>query len=372
MRNRTAAVLWRAGAGGAALGLVLLVLLPVALGTGADLSSYNGGWDGTSSFRDDVAGAPAWRLSPGGGDGQVRVRVAPLQEATLRSGDAVVLLGPTGPFPEDEIADLEGFLESGGWVVLADDFGSGDELLEGLDAGITIDARPVRDLAFDKRPAFVVTTDLADDPILGNASTVVLNHPAALRADANATVVARTGSTSWIDLDGDGTADPGEPRGPFPWAARAPVGDGQLVVLSDPGVLLNGMRDVADDGEVARALADRLRARPGTVWIDESHRDGAPDLLSAWSRTVGEAPALLHVASGVGVFAVALVATGAVPALGRGVRRVTDRVLAPSSAEDRDRRDVVERVLERHPDWDEDRLRAIVRGRDGRDGGEEE
>ena len=52
---------------------------------------------------------------------------------TLDAGNSTVLmLGPSSGFSGEDVVAVRDYLEHGGLVVLCDDFGSGNQLLEGL------------------------------------------------------------------------------------------------------------------------------------------------------------------------------------------------------------------------------------------------
>jgi len=52
------------------------------------------------------------------------------------SNSTVLMLGPSKPFSSEEVEVVEGFLVAGGRVVLADEFGTGNSLLDGLELDV--------------------------------------------------------------------------------------------------------------------------------------------------------------------------------------------------------------------------------------------
>jgi hypothetical protein len=342
--------------------LVTLSLLQPVFGTRADFSIYNGRWNGARDLAADLYGSgallPGFSVSLGdeGGEGVTIVQRSFAEFDLDPRATSLVLLGPAQPPNAEEGAWLRAFVEGGGRVLLADDFGAGDAHLAALGAGARFDGGLVLDLSFVKRPAFVVAADVAPHPATQGVREVVLAHATALREGPATAVLARTGPSSWIDEDGDGLRDAGEAGGPFPWLAVEPVGAGEVLLLSDPSVLINGMGGLADNAALRAAIIAWLTEGGRSVLIDESHHAHVDPV-----KVLG---ATLRVALALGVAAAFLLfALG--PSLRIAPRQTARRLLRrllpepPPPA-----RDLLAQVRERHPDWDENTLRAILAAKD--------
>jgi hypothetical protein len=261
-----------------AIALTLLIIsmtAPVA-SSSADFSIFNSGWNGTSDLAvlTYEAGkfAPAFKVQSTGTDvtiEQVDLATLDLDPAT----DALAIIGPTKAFTSEEGAHVGDFVRAGGEILLADDFGNGNSLLQGIGATSRFGDDLVVDLAYEKLPEFSVLFDLKEDPLTVNVTTLLLNYPSSLTINETTTeVVASSSIASWQDTNGNRLQEWGEPRGPFPIVARESLGTGSIILISDPSILINGMRDKMDDGIFGANVIDELCNERTTVYFDESHR----------------------------------------------------------------------------------------------------
>lgn len=344
-------------------GLVFLSLLQPVVGTRTDFSIYNGRWNGASGLAVDIQGYDA--LIPGfsvetGESGVTLVQKSLTDFEPDPRAMSLVVLGPATPPTAEEGRWLRRFVEEGGRVLLADDVGTGNEFLQALGSPSRFDPRLVLDLVYAKRPEFPVASDLAPHPALGGAREVVLDRAGSLREGPGATVLARTGPASWIDVDGDLVPDQDEPRGPFPWLAVETLGRGEILLLSDPSLLVNGMREAGDNAAARAGIVAWLTEGGRGVLIDESHHD-YPDPVRLASATLRQVPLGLRVGVAAGVAALILVLVAYPP---RGLlarplahaRRLGSRLLPSAPPAEPD---LVALALERHPGWDENTLRRI-------------
>lgn len=344
----------------AAVSLIGMAFATPLLGTRADFSVYNTGWNGASTVGRSLHGAGAFN--------PLFVRPADdlvIQPASLEAYapdphvDSILILGPRASFTEGERALLEGFVREGGLLVVADDFGTGNEALEAAGAQTRIRPQKALDFAFAKRPEFTVAIDFEDHALTDRVEHALLNHPATLEPGPLARVLANTTEAAWIDVNDDGERGAGEPGGPFAWLAIEPVGDGQVVVLSDPSVLINGMRPFAQNAFVADNLVSLLRERGGAVVIDESHRGTADPLAFIGVRLRG-LPQIAQIG-------LVLLVAGMLPLIALGsarrpmepLRALLAKVLS-SQEEARAPEPLLARVKRKHPDWDETALREVL------------
>jgi hypothetical protein len=139
----------------------------------------------------------------------------------LGANDVLLLVYPTSRV---DAAKLSSFVRGGGRVLVADDFGDGDEAMNRLGAtrrptGTGIDAVRYHD---DQPFAPVARPHDAAHPLAAGVAELVTNHPAVLGRVRGAQVVFGFG-------DGQGVV------------AAGGLGAGRFVVLSDPSVLINRM-----------------------------------------------------------------------------------------------------------------------------------
>ncbi|MEM2617628.1 MAG: DUF4350 domain-containing protein [Thermofilaceae archaeon] len=148
----------------------------------------------------------------------------------------LLIVGPSKPFTPEDARAVEAFLTKGGRVIVADDYGTANQLLELLGA-------PVR-----------ILPGVLTDPLLNIGSQhlplarwgprrVALNYAAALNTSAclNCKILAESSLFSYLDLNVNGRHDDGEPGGPLPIAISLRYGAGELIVVSDSSLFINSM-----------------------------------------------------------------------------------------------------------------------------------
>lgn len=367
-----------ASAFGVVLTVLALSMVSPVISSTTDFSIFNTDWNGTSSFAVSTYRAgmfvPSFEVKDTGADLQVvttRILDMDLDPATT----ALVIIGPTKTFGDEESSTLGAFVRAGGVVLLADDFGTGNSLLEKMGSGSRFSGLLVMDLAFDKRPEFSVCFDIAEDPLTANVTKLLLNYPSSISPAEDAQVIARTSIASWLDRDGDRVQDWGEPRGPFPVLAREEMGEGSVILLSDPSVLINGMRDELDNGRLADNIVSEICLGRTAVLFDESHRDFFSPVGITTSFTGGLDANMKIVLVALAFVLVLWMSTDLVEdALGRvavTVRRLATAIRAkvwrgkkaPETREvpEKTLDDLARELSEKHPGWKAGVVRYLVR-----------
>jgi hypothetical protein len=286
----------------------LLVALAAAVGlavagganTGAEAyGTFNPAWDGGSELRAAVAET--------GTEPYVLLALADA-DALAPAETAVVVLSPAEPYDERDRARLAAYVERGGTLVVAEDFRPhANTLLRGVGAEARVTGAPLRDdLRNTRTAAFPLATDVAagtaGDPatagLTRGVDALALNHPSTV-APNGARVLVNASTFAYVDRNRNGTLDPAERLGPHPVVTGERVGEGRVVVVSDPSLFVNAMQATADNRRFVANVA-RTHERVG---IDESHGGGRPPLAVALVRLRRDP--LLQV--GVGVAALGLV-----------------------------------------------------------------
>jgi hypothetical protein len=319
---------------GLTFAVVALVGLTVVFPSIDDLWVENPFWNGLSEMY--VA------LKP--------VRLGELSSLGDVAGDpgnsTVLMLGPAKPFTADEVMIVDAFLKSGGTVVLADDFGTGNTLLEGLGLRVRFSGELLQDPLFkDLNPVMpeVLTVSVALQG--AGVSKLVLNYPTVLNNTEGLTVSA---SSSFFSYLSTAVAAPSttSPSGPFPVVAEAKVGKGRLVLVSDPSPFINGMLGKAGNEAL---LGSFVR---GQAVIDEAH--SIPTNLALIKGFLAQ------------VYAVANLVEVKYPLVALAVL-LGFKVKWGEPVEDRV--DEVEAVLRGHPEWDRgliENVEELRRRSDGR------
>ncbi len=232
--------------------VVVLALLVEVLPVDADFMVANPSWNGLSGL------ARATEASP----------LASFAELTAPDFTLLLCLPETNYSPA-ELSALEGFVRQGGSVLLADDFGCGNEVLAGL--GLTTrfaGALLLDPLICYKDRALPKISRIEADPLTAGVTSLVLNHATVLTNVPTGAVLAESSSFSFLDQNGNGSLDGREPEGPFPVLAREELGGGEVIILSDPSLLINGTISLMDNLRLVNNIAG---LRGGKLALDESH-----------------------------------------------------------------------------------------------------
>ena len=207
--------------------------VPGASGESADYQTDNQAWNGLSAL-DAIAH-----------DIGITVVVPEhLDMASVSPSDAVLIVSPTVDAPEDGLAT---FLKAGGRIALADDGEHGDPLL----AAYHITRRTPQSanaLRLRDNAALLVALPASMHPLTDGVRALVTNHPS---------------SVAHPSLDAIFEFAPGDPV-----VLAGAVGDGRLIVIGDPSVLINEMLRLSGNERFARNLLQYLHAQPtGKLFI---------------------------------------------------------------------------------------------------------
>jgi hypothetical protein len=181
---------------------------------------------------------------------------------------ATLIVIPYLDFNTVEMEQLHRFTSQGGRLILADDYGYGNRVLEylGLSPRFAGDAL-LDPLVNYKNKQFPRITRLQPDVLTEHTDNLVFNHATGLANVAGAEVLALSSPFSFLDANGNGVPEDNEPSGPLPVISRQPLGDGQVILISDPSLFINGM----DIFEGNATLIQNIAATTDTLYIDQSH-----------------------------------------------------------------------------------------------------
>lgn len=250
------------------LALLLAILILLAVST-APVQMLTGAGDAT--LRAQTLAFPA-RLTWEGRVVEVRMNAL----ADLDPGQhALLVVAPRAAFPEDDIIALSGFLAAGGRALVAADTGAGIDLVQRLDLGVTLTDVRVYSPDFSQDPRRIVarSTGVID----AMPDEVTLDRPVLVQGGHS---VLLPPDLAWEDHNGNGLPDLDEPLANGSFAALAPLAEGALLVVGDPGAVAAGTPTHAPllswlDGGGARtlvldashgALSDPLGVGPAAGW----------------------------------------------------------------------------------------------------------
>ena len=178
-----------------------------------------------------------------------------LGDVPVPGNSTLFMIGPSTEFSPLEVTEVNKYIVRGGTVVLADDFGTGNQLLEGLGLETRFDKGLLNDPIFRDGNALMPLVTLTD-------SVMVLNHATVLDLGGDARATAWSSPYAYV-ISVDEAPRPS--MIPQPVIAEVVLGLGRLVLVSDSSPLINSMIDRGGN----RGLLDML-AR-GEVMIDEGH-----------------------------------------------------------------------------------------------------
>jgi len=252
--------------------VIIIVGVIVALGladflTGVhQLSAYDRDWNDISDFRLSMDEAGYNTLS---------VISTPLllnySEGFYPYEKVLAVIGVERPYLVQEVDTIVDFVNRGGFLLLADDFGYGNGLASQL--GLSFYGHRLYSSSFDRNPAFVRVNATVDNV----GYEVLLDRPTALERVAPNQVRAYTSADTWLDENGNGERDIDEESSPQPVVALVSYGEGAVLVFSDPGLFINDMWGRADNAIFVKALLrlhfpgaremifDESRHKPETV-----------------------------------------------------------------------------------------------------------
>ncbi len=158
----------------------------------------------------------------------------------LKPEDGLLLLHPETNL---DVEELSKFMRAGGRVTLFDDFGRGDALLWHFAMSrVPIPAHPVEFLRGN--PQFALAEPASAHPVVKDVTRVVTNHPTGLAHPDLSPVLKIRGGT-----DGLGHAE-----GEIAVAVAGAVGEGRLLSVGDPSIVMNSMLRYGGNQAFARGV----------------------------------------------------------------------------------------------------------------------
>jgi hypothetical protein len=210
-----------------------------------DLWRENFDWNGLSTFYEQTKPTKIENLK---------------QLETVTPSDSTLLfLGPTTGFTKLEANQVNDYLRYGGRVIIADDFGSGNQLLELLDLPIRFDNRLLKDQFFRDKNSLM---PLISVKRLQGIKTIVFNYATVLIDVDQSDVLVKSSPFSFLSTSVDDFSDD---YLSYPVIAEVTYGEGKLILVSDSSFSVNSMINRGDNKWLLMRLAR------GILLIDESH-----------------------------------------------------------------------------------------------------
>ena len=326
-----------------ALIVVVVVSVIVAMSTsGSAFGVYNRDWEGTTELRSIAHETGA----------ETTILTNTSQYDSAQPGETIaVILSPEAPYTPRQISSIKRFLDAGGTLLLAEDFGPhSNPLLTELGVTARFDGRLLRDARNHHRSsALPIARNVSNHPRVRGVEEITLNYGTAVIPN-DGRILVTTSEFGYVDANSNGQLDDDESLNPFPVLVTERVGNGQILLLGDPSVLINVMLDRPGN----RALLVALLSDYEWVLLDYSHSGQLPPLAVALTALRGSPFAQIILGLIViGVFAVVE---------GFSSRSIPlDRSSPEDDGTASHRRQRMITYLEyRHPHWEEERIRRVV------------
>ncbi len=230
--------------------------------------------------------------------------------------NTVLVVIPYIDFSQTDLAALKQYVGGGGTLVLADDYGYGNTVLDYLQINVRFNGTPLLDPLFNyKNSYFPRATDFTASAITRNISSIVLNHATSLDAGAGIEIIARSSAASFLDTNNNELSDEDEPAGPMTVAAQAAVDKGRVIMLSDPSIIICSMLNMDDNNAFIGNIIKSAGA-DSEVMLDESHlpKDNLDEAQSGLADLRGK----LATPAGITLIVAAIVALALLPIWFRG------------------------------------------------------
>jgi len=264
--------------------LVVLVfcigLTVIIIGTTstAAFSPYNTGWDGTDQLQEMAAD-----------NGAVSVAASTDEyESVEPSATTAIVLAPDAAYDSTDRERVETFVDDGGTLVVADDFGpNGNQLLADVGATARFDGAMLRDRETNfRQSSFPVANSVSAHPTTENVTQLTLNNGTVVEPNGAMPVVSSS-PFSYLDPVGTDELDEETTFRSYPVVTVESVGDGTVIAVSDPSIFINAMLE-RNDNEV---FAENLLTTNEEVLLDSSHTAETPPFVAGLSW-LSETPAV--------------------------------------------------------------------------------
>ena len=235
------------------LALALAVLLIHLTTTSDEFGRYNPEWNGTSSFFDAFDRHKVTEIPD-------PARLAGYTNTTL------LVIAPEKNFSSQDLREYKDYISRGNTLVLLDDFSDGNKLLKGIGSSIEIlpgDLSSV-DRAYNS-PYLIVASASGPSTASSSGQGLVFDKAAAVSGGEPRLT---TSLISWLD-DKSAAPSPTAKKllGRYTVAVHENLGKGDIYVISDPSIVINGMQG-ADAASAPQQYIQNLAVGKRILLID--------------------------------------------------------------------------------------------------------
>ena len=216
-----------------------------------DFSTYNPEWNGGNQIKNELSENHTVISMPFTDD------LSAYDPGTT----AFIILRPENNFSQKDMGIIKKFIENGGLLIVADDFGSGNDLLNILTTQIAFSNMLMLD---DVNYWENITFPIAN-AYMTNVSNITMNFPTSLIIkDDSVKILASSSTFSWLST---GNMERGS-GGQYPIIASTASGKGTIIAIADPSIFINSMLSMSDNG----LLLGKLVENRNIIIFDEKMR----------------------------------------------------------------------------------------------------
>jgi hypothetical protein len=225
-----------------------------------DFMSSNRAWNGIHSFVKDFNAE----------------NIDSLEDISPQAKQEVLVCIPYIEYSDTELFNIKEFINNGNTLLVLDDFGYGNQILEYLGIDARFSNISLLDPLFNyKNQYFPRITDFTADVSQSGIEAITLNHAAFIDNVRQENILAMSSQTSFADINGNGVLDEYESQGPLVVAAGYDSGKGKLILVSDPSITINTMVGQNDNYEFISYLVN-MTGVPEKIRLDRAHITKTP------------------------------------------------------------------------------------------------
>jgi len=313
--------------------LYLVYIIPPA----EDYNPENPKWNGLTTLRQQVNATEITNIN------QLKQIANPKQTTIL-------ILGPEKPYTAEETQTIKEILEKGATLLVADDFGQANTLLEQMQVPCKFTQKMLIDpIFYYGDPKLPRIFDIKNVTWAENIEQLILNYATTLNiTEPEIEIVANSSQYSYLDINMNNQQDPEDPTGQQPILAQTRIGEGILILLSDSSIFINAMINKANNTQLLKNLSEGRK-----VYLDISHYN-----LTLHTKLRAEIRVTLNYVytPEIKYTIVTLTAVAAIYRVGKTKRS--------EKKEERRRKVEIEEILRKHPDWDRKTLERLSKWRE--------
>jgi hypothetical protein len=319
-------------AAGLTIGLILSLVIIAIYPSSSDYNLQNPYWNGMSDLRQFIHPVQINNIA----------NLTSVYAAQSASNFALLVLGPTLPYSQVEIASISNFVSKGGLLVIADDFGAGNQLLQGLGINVRFSGVLLLDPLYNVKAQQL---PLITDVNVTGIKNIAFNYATYLNLTSPqrypVTFIAYSSPFSFGDMKQTASYLQGDPLGPLPVVASVSYGSGSVIIISDSSLFLNSMISYADNYQFLKdVVANRQAVIDTSHWLYSYQSEASMILLSSYYFIQNSG-----LKYGIAALLMLLI--------------YIFNFRFTSKSEDRD----IHKLLMNHPDWDKNELKKLYEQR---------